>query len=410
MGLPELKKITTDSETEIKSSVELTPDNCLQFIETMTCICGALGEEVNFMIRNLPFVSTLKCPSFEDLCVDRSTGLPISQTLFKYKDKAGVDPTSNQMLLYEKDFQAYTVKTEKRKANLSTLCLNTQRFISERSNQVMKSTDPSLFAKAQTDAESLWKLIHRTHRVSLIKSKMIALENIMTCRMEDSDYVDFLNKLVENMQRLREALGDITAKTAEQLLQEIFTTILLVNVNQDSFSYQINKIMDSDFPVANYNYQYIAQMLSTAYLNSGAARNYGLASLGAIDSVCASCHLRFPYATNGSSGKPYQLCRLCWAKQKENSVSNPREKVTNPNLSIAELQKMLAKAQKDKDTPKKNSNSSVTVEKAPKIAKKLVITNKNNSAIVVNPGTVSKALPVIVKAGEDMEDEETCDY
>ena len=329
-------------------------------------------------LRSVGGVPMVDRYQFGTIAIDPQTNLPVVDANGRHV----LNHTDAQLDAFDRLVAIHDADVEKINSAKSKLSYIMNNSISADSIAILKAAGLDRYSAAQSDPVLMLKLIEQTHKLTDDANMQAAINNVNACKQINfGSYVSFIAEFSRLCKIMKEMFIPTSATTTDQLIESIFKSFLINNVDQNQFSFILNSIHASTTPTTHeevmqklMNFSKTAMQVVIANpAMSRRSKQQALSAIGDIAAICIQCGERMKLKVNAQSGQAHQLCDLCYREVKLNRTAPERTFGHGPtkNMTRSEIQ---ALEDKKKAAPKQITHAP---ERVPSIS-----VNKTTKAIV----------------------------
>ena len=232
---------------------------------------------------------------------------------------------------FEKALTAYYVEVarmEKVKGRLSKILNNS---ISDASISIMSMNGAKEYNEALADPVKMLKLIDETHKPDDDTNKLKALTDAIDCKQSNYiDYPPFVTAFERCCDAIRDQYDPDPVPQTMRLLDTIFKSLLIYNINKVDFLFVIQSVQASKVPMS---YNEVSTQLMNFYKNSSPLMLHGNSAVvkkvgksfdnssqrnvtPSVEGKCAICKLKTRLKICFATGLPHTSCNGCYKKSR----------------------------------------------------------------------------------------------
>ena len=330
--------------------------------------------------------------------------------------------SDTQLDAFDKAEAAYRAELNQINAVKSKLSFLINTSLSPESIAVLKSAGLKRYSDAQSDPVEMLRLINETHKLSDDANMTAAVNAVYNCKqLNFTSYVTFVTEFNRLAKLMMEMFIPSPQTTAKEVIEQIFKSFLMNNVDQTQFSFIISSVYASSTPVtltdlltslmnfAKNSMQTVHSATSISSPKSGRRENRftknSMAALNAVEAICTICGERMPLQVNAQTGLAYQMCKPCYREIKldRKPIEPPMGTAPKRNMTPTELKLLEKKKIEEATALAKSKPVTPAVRTIPTIPLKKNAFQKPLTA----PTPTNKAAAAILEVYSDSEEEFT---
>ena len=199
-------------------------------------------------LRSVGGVPMVDRYQFGTIAIDPQTNLPVVDTNGRHV----LNHTDAQLDAFDRLVAIHDADVEKINSAKSKLSYIMNNSISADSIAILKAAGLDRYSAAQSDPVLMLKLIEQTHKLTDDANMQAAINNVNACKQINfGSYVSFIAEFSRLCKIMKEMFIPTSATTTDQLIESIFKSFLINNVDQNQFSFILNSIHASTTPTTH---------------------------------------------------------------------------------------------------------------------------------------------------------------